>query len=224
MSRVRGAIVLIVALIGVLALTGITIARNWTASIPADAAASPIARTGLDPGVSTDIVLGAEDTSPGSWIVATACLDRLQRPAGAMDLCWSVMREADADPAKDYYSFRLSGSVLGSAGTGTRWAVIRAHFLGQVLDENFMTWPVGQYDGACGEEVATQFPDAGAPETECGRTVGTSDFGNLSNSARWLCVGCVIPDHGSVPIALHQEVGVPQGKVPNWEIFGDLGD
>lgn len=224
MVRLRAALIALIALIAAALVSGSVLGSSWTASIPADAASVVLSRTTLDQTNSEDPILGPDEPAPETWLVATACLDRLQRPAGALDLCWSVTREADADPAKDYYIVRLYGSILGSLGSGTRWAEIRARLVGDVLDGAFQTWPVGVHDGACDEQVVTDGSGEGAPEEICGRTVATSDYADLSNGVTWFCVGCLIPNHGSVPVTLHQEVGVPQGTVPNWEIFGDLGD
>lgn len=219
MVRLRATVI---ALVAVVLVTGTVIGNTWVPAIPADAATTALARTDLLP-ASLAAPGQPDDPSPSAWLIGSACLDRVQRSAGALDLCWSVMREADADPAKDYYVLRFGGTIFGSLGSGTRWAVIKARFVGSVLDGDFETWPSGVYDQACQQVTASIAGDEQLTDI-CGRTVGTDDFGDLSQRVEWTCVGCVLPNHGSVAILLMEEVGVAQGTVPPWEFFGDLGD
>ncbi len=226
MSRVRGAIVVIVAVIGVLALTGITIARTWTPTIRADAATTVLATTVLTDDVPIDAFGGFDGSAPAMAPGGIDCPELIVRPEGTFHLCWEVYRDANVgDPDQDYYHFRVHGSFGGETGTGVRWAVLRARLIGQPSNEVFMTWPRGTVDGPCSKvDVDAQIMSSGQQsETICGRTIGWSYPSTWTHTATWVCVGCLIPNQDYHAIAIDEYVAVPEGTVPSWQIFGDIG-
>ena len=140
-----------------------------------------------------------------------------------MSLCWDAYRDPhDADPAKDYYRLSVRATFGGETGSGARWAILRARLVGSPADGVFETWPDGRYDGPCRQvDARTMFESV--PETVCGRTVGTTEA-PWTQRATWTCPGCFIPDHADRALTLRQLVAVPEGTVPSWELFADLGD
>jgi hypothetical protein len=199
------------------------VASNWTGSVPAGAATTPIARTALEGDVDPD---PDPEVQPSVTLLSPSgqeCLGRLSNPAGYMDLCWSVWRTPDGDAAKDYYTLRLYGTVGGS-GSGIRWWALRADLVGEPGDNVFQGWPSGDFDGACAQQVAPVTSPSGAElfVDLCHRTRGMSNDG-WQHFVQWTCTACLLPDHSDREIALFVEVGVAQGTVPEWDIGADFG-
>jgi hypothetical protein len=141
-----------------------------------------------------------------------------------MSLCWEAYKDPhEADALQDYYRLRVYGTFGGESGTGVRWAVVRAHLVGEVSNDVFDGWPDGVYDGPCAQVDVALGPDPVVPEWICGRTTGSTTIEDQSQTFDWTCAGCLLPDHADRSVALHEFVAVPAGTVPSWEIFADLG-
>ena len=220
-SRAGGTII---AVVDAVALAGGVFATGWKPTVPADAGSNLVSRTILEGEVAPDategVDLGTIPRSPSGG----ECLDRIVRPAGWMDLCWSAYRDPnDGDPDKDYYRIRVHGSFGGEGGGGVRWAAVRVRLVGEPLENVVTAWPDGVFEGPCQPVEVSIGVGPTAPEELCGRTEGASSTEEWSHRVTWTCVGCLIPDRATRAIALHQLVGVVPGTVPTWEIFADLG-
>jgi hypothetical protein len=211
------------------AVSGVWAASRLNVEVPVDAPATVMARTVMTGPVTPDATDG-EDTAllvPSPY--GQVCLDRIERAAGPLDLCWEVTREpADADPRKDYYRLRVYGSFGGGSGSGVRWVVVKARLVGEPMDQVFVTWPTGTYEGSCEQVMVGEAGGlSGQPmaETVCGRTSGieTPGAGGWSLRVTWTCEGCLFASHDTRSIGLYELVGVPEGMVPAWDISADLG-
>ncbi len=213
-----------VIVIVILVAAGALLVSGWTPTIPADAASAVLARTNLEGPVPSD---PGDDIDPETVAMAPvgqACLDRIERSAGWLDLCWEATRSPDADAAKDYYTLRVYGTLSGG-GDGVRWWTVRADLLGSPADGVFEGWPDGTIDGPC-SQVVVDLPPGGVGPTEeriCGRTVGANDAGPWGHTVSWTCVGCVLADHADHGVVLYEWVGVTAGTIPAWEIGADFG-
>ena len=88
------------------------------------------------PAGSADVVIGtvapaddAASLAPGEGFGggAAGCLARVQRGSAWMDVCWQAYRLlGDEDGTQDYYALEVSGTAHGEAGSGIRWAVLKA--------------------------------------------------------------------------------------------------
>lgn len=199
-----GRVAIVIGAIAVVAAAALFLAAIWTPNVPVDAASATLAQTSSN--------------------ASNECLDRVERAAGWLDLCWAVVRSADNDPGKDYYTLRVYGTASGS-GTGIRWSKVRADLVGQPSDRVFGGWPNGTFDGRCAATVVGgPIPEITAQLAEiCGHTVGTEADGKWSQSATWTCVGCVEADHSDHAVILYEWVGVDEGTIPAWSIGADFG-
>ena len=223
--------------IGAIAIMGLAVGAIWVTgrlivTVPADAATTVLAHTVLTGPITPDASAGdATDSSPLPRSPSgRQCLERIERPAGPMDLCWEDWRDpADADPQQDYYLLRVYGSFGGASGTGVRWAVAGARLVGEPSNQVFQAWPVGVYEGACEQDIVAIGPlgigSTPVLETLCGRTTATTSTksGDWSQRVTWTCPSCLLPDQSTRSIALYEWMAVPEGTVPAWDIFGDLG-
>lgn len=152
------------------------------------------------------------------------CLDRIVRPAGWLDLCWTIDRVPDLDSNKDYYTLRVHGTVSG-AGSGIRWSRVRADLLGVPADGVLEGWPGGTFEGACNSiEVSSPVVSRGASHEEiCGRTSGAKVEGTWGHAVNWTCIGCLFADRSERGVVMYEWVGVPQGTTPRWSIGADFG-
>lgn len=224
MSR-TGWMAAVVAIIAVIPVSGVAFARNWTPTVPPEAPTTLVARTSLEGKMVPDPAEGVEIDSLGPSPFGGACLDTIERPVGAMSLCWEVVRNMhDADPEQDYYLLRVHGTFGGDVGTGVRWAAVRARFIGESPQQVIDAWPKDVYDGPCQTVDVSFLGGRALQETLCGRTTGTTNKTDRSQLVTWTCVGCLVPDHADRAIALEQSVGVREGTIPGWEIFADIGD
>jgi hypothetical protein len=219
------AVVVLVATV----VAGVWAVGRLNVAVPADAAATVLAHTVMSGPITPDTT-NEDDAEPiARSPIGQGCLDRIERPAGPLDLCWEAYRDpADGDPKKDYYRLRVYGSFGGETGTGVRWAVVKARLIGEPMDGAFVTWPGSTYDGPC--EAASVGMAAGVSESTtmeelCGRTtaIETPGAGGWSLRVTWTCQTCLFADHDTRAIALYEFVGVPEGTVPAWEISADLG-
>jgi hypothetical protein len=192
--------------------TSIPITRAILAGpVAADATEQPVPSDGSDP------ELEQEPPSPAGQ----ACLSRMSRGSGWLDLCWEGYRYGgDADPTKDYYVLRVYGSHQG-----LRWISIRSQLIGTPGDNVYDVWPDGTYEGGCRQEpVSLLVPmSALAADDICGRTEAHLDFDHWSHDVVWTCEGCLIPDSDTRGVALYTVVGMPAGTVPSWDLFANGG-
>lgn len=192
-------------------------------------AAVPLATTSVHGPVSPDPSEGADPpTTPNGQ----ACLPSVTRSAGRLDLCWAVTRVGnDADPEADYYLVRVYGSAFGD-GTGLRWTSAAVRAAATSAPQSLRgSWPS---DGTVSDPCVQVVPDVGGypgvlpPETICADTSGSSQADAVPNgpeqSAVWTCVRCLLPSHDARNVILYQFVSVPEGRVPVWDVYGDLGD
>lgn len=205
-------------------IAGAVITSLWTPTVPNEAPSAHVASAILNGEIPPDMTDGTDpDTIPRSPY-GQECVDQVERPAGAMSLCWEAYREPrESDPTQDYYRLRVYGTFGGASGTGVRWMSVRARLIGDPTSGVFEVWPSGVVEGSCAR-VPVPF---GANEldaaTVCGRTEGTTNKDTWSQTVTWTCVGCLSPDHADREIALYEWVALAPGKVPNWEIYADLG-
>jgi hypothetical protein len=213
--------------IAVLALAAVVIAGvGWwatTAQVPSDAAASPAATMRL----TAEQAAAVAATLP-TTIAASACLPRIQRSVGWLDLCWQIGRVPDGDPLKDYYWGRLTGTMQGKdTFSGLHWAVLRAGPVASSTMEIDDAWPGQSYDGGCGQVPVTgpiTMTGVSMAVDACDRTtVDDSGFATGTVSLTWVCTHCLLPVPGSRGIGLAFWVDVPQGVVPAWDLYADIG-
>ena len=219
------AVVVLVALV----VAGVWATGRLNVAVPADAASTVLARTVMTGPITPDTT-NADDAEPiARSPIGQACLDRIDRPAGPLDLCWEAYRDpADGDPKKDYYRLKVYGSFGGATGSGVRWVVVQARLTGEPMDGAFVTWPEHLFEGACQSVpvgMAAGVTGSNTLDTVCGRTdaVETDGAGGWSLRVTWTCEGCLFASHDTRPIVLYEFVGVPEGTVPSWEISADLG-
>ena len=204
-TRVAGGLLLVVVMAGLIA------DRVWRPAVPDDPSLPLIALAAL------------EGESEQNW-AASECLDRIERPAGGLDLCWGVTREfSETDPTRDYYEFRVFGSFGFDTGSGIRWVAVRAEPEGAASVELIDSWPTGMFEGECEQIEVTVGPGPMTPETICGRTTVTTPAGSNGRRVDWTCSSCLFPDQRTRAIALYEFVAVPVGTAPSWRIFADLG-
>jgi hypothetical protein len=218
------AIAVAIAVIG----TAVVYAAVGSPTIPGGAAAVRIAiGENPDAGALSDPTGDAAfDPTTNS---ASACLDRIVRPGGWLDLCWQVSRLMnESDPAQDYYLLRVWGTLHGNpAPSGLRWAVIRAVLDPASAPINYrLEWPgPNVYDGGCQDTTA----DTGGPfpeeaTTVCGRTTGlTSTSQADATGLVWTCAGCFLPMSTDQGVLMTYGTAVPEGGTPIWDVYADIG-
>ena len=202
------------------------------------AVSSPVILIGAAPtrlAVASNRATTAVPDPPEASAVATApihagaCLDRITRGGGWMDLCWSVNRMMnEADAQKDYYVVQVTGTINGNPfPLGLRWAAIRARpDPAGVAFEDVNDWPgSAAFDGPCRDTPAElNGPSGVATVTVCGHTTGSFDAGlHGATGVDWTCAGCLLPLSGTQPIVMSDFVSVPEGKTPIWDIYADIG-
>jgi hypothetical protein len=218
MNRARCAIVAG----AVITLVGATAGCGSTPRVPDDAALPLVARTVLRGEIPPDVTEGVEPDTLPRTPAGGECV-QINRPAGPWTLCWGAHRDPrDGDPTQDYYRFNIGGSFGGEGGTGVRWAAVRVRLVDGPSNNVYRTWPKGVFDGPC-EQIEVSLVGPPMLETLCGRTTATTSTEDWSQRVTWTCEGCLGPDHADRTLPLHQWVAVPQGKVPTWEIYADLG-
>jgi hypothetical protein len=207
---------------------GGAVAAGWSPTVPDDAGSTLAAQ--ID--VARLIAPGPTSSKPDEATFAgSECLDRDQRPAGWLDLCWSVVRQPDGDPDGDYYRFEAHGT-FGSeatdpgqpAGSGIRWIVLRNRLLTSIVDGVASARPDGVVEGCQGGDVGElMLLGARSPELPCdGRIIGRADL--QTHTVTWTCVGCLLPDSGDRAIGLSEDVKVGEGLAPAWMVYADFGN
>jgi hypothetical protein len=212
-----------------LAVGGAAVAR-WRPTVPAEAGSTLVVRVDLSrvAAVTTPAAVSPDEAT----VVASDCLDRDQRPAGWLDLCWSVVRQPDADPAGDYYRFEATGTFGAdattageSSGSGIRWLVLRNDLQTPIVDSVSSAEPDGVVDG-CPPDDPALAPAYGptAPELPCdGQTVGTATL--QDHTVTWTCTGCLLdPGRQEQRIGMAEDVKVAEGVLPSWALHADFGD
>jgi hypothetical protein len=219
------AIVVAIAVIGV----GVAYAAVSSPTIPSAAASTRIAiAENLDAATLPDP--SADAASDAGMDPANACLSRINRPGGWLDLCWAVSRLMnERDSAEDYYVLRVWGTVSGNPGpSGLRWAVVRARPDPASDPFEFRAgWPDSTtYDGPC-QAVTTDlgiFDPDNQPVTVCGRTAGLTDASDpQTTGVEWTCSGCLFPMSTTQEILVTEAVAVPEGRSPIWDLYADIG-
>jgi hypothetical protein len=222
MTRPRWALAAVGA-ICLLALGTVSILNTRAPSVPDESALPLLARTVLTGEMTPDVTEGVHPSTLSATPSGQECLS-IDRPAGPWSICWAANRDPnDADPAQDYYRFRVYGTFGGETGTGVRWASVLVKLVGEPSNNVFLTTPRGVYEGPCEQVPTSVGPGPIEPETICGRTVGGAGRAPWSQLVTWTCMSCLIPDHQDRALSLHQWVAVPQATIPTWEIFADLG-
>ncbi len=186
----------------------VVVAVRWVPAVPAGAASVAVARTAL-----------AASTPAGS-----ECLPRIERDAGYLDVCWHAERErADEDPTKDYYRLNVFGTFGAGSSGSPRWARLVADLDGEPADNVLQAWPAGTYDGPCTEQPVDVGPiSRGETGAICGHLEATEPAA-WASAITWTCRGCLIPDDADRAIDLYVMVGMPEGTIPTWDIYADVG-
>lgn len=215
-----GALALAVVAVALLAVT----ALRWSPDVPTGAAASPLAETVMTGPIPADVTEGTDIAEVPRSPSGDACLPRIERSTGSMDVCWSAHRyPADSDPGKDYYLLVVSGTFGRGADGSPRWAVLKADLEGSPADNVLSAWPDGAFDGSCEPmTVSLSFVDPGTEEVLCGH-IEASDVDSWARAVTWTCQGCLLPDDRDRALSLYVAVGVPAGTVPVWTISADVG-
>lgn len=201
-----------------------TALASWTPTVPADAGTTELARISVPLASPSDDASSTDDA-----YVDGTCLERASRPAGWLDLCWTVTRLADLDPDGDYYRFEAHGTFGSDAtdtarpvGSGIRWLVLRNHLLTPVLDGVSSGRPDGTVTGCTSNGDDTMFYSPSEPELPCdGTTVGADEL--QWHTVTWTCLGCLIPDKLDRAIGLSEVVKVAEGATPSWILYADFG-
>jgi hypothetical protein len=185
--------------------------------VPHDISATPITRVVLASAASSDNAGGAQGPSSAGQ----ACLDRIHRDGGWLDLCWSADDYGrQADGSMDYYMLRMYGSHQG-----LRWLDLRSQVLGNPGYGLFDAWPVGTYEGDCRQAPVTMLVPLAAVRLDdiCGRSEARSDPVNRWSQLTWTCESCLVPDRQTRAVSLYAVVSVPAGTAPSWDLFADGG-
>jgi hypothetical protein len=205
-----------------LAVVAIVVAVLLVTNRPdASALRDPIARVAPVGPIDPDAVESegaAPPDGPGSPH-GEACLERIARGNGWVDLCWSIARDPhDTDPAKDYYLLHLYGSH-----EGLRFLTVRSDLSGNPGDGVMSVWPTGTIDGQCDvrEVNLSGYLETLPPANVCGRTVGDIDGTTWSHTVTWTCEGCQAGEQVTRGFDSLLWVGVPAHTVPSWDLFAD---
>ncbi|HET9519512.1 MAG TPA: hypothetical protein VFO73_00535 [Candidatus Limnocylindrales bacterium] len=194
----------------VIVIAGLVVDRVWRPALPDDPSLPLVA-------------VAALEGDAGSNAAAGECLDRIERPAGGLDLCWGAYRESrEIDPTQDYYQLRVFGSFGFDTGSGIRWVAVRVEPEEAASAEILDAWPSGVFEGECEQVQVALGLGPGTPEMLCGRTTATTPAGSDIHRVDWTCTSCLVPDQMTRAIALYEFVAVPAGTVPSCRL-PDLG-
>lgn len=224
LAAVTAALALVVAVLPV----GSAAVAGWSPAVPGDAGSTLVAQVDVARLLSTGV--GTVPTSDGEEDAFRdhECLDRDQRAAGWLDLCWVVDQIPDEDPVGDYYRFEAYGTFGSAAtepgqaeGSGVRWLVLRSRLQTPVVDG----WSFGEPNGetvGCLPGRSGLLSGERAVELPCdGRTVGVAEL--QAQTVTWTCLGCLIPESFDRGIGISTEVKVAQGAKPAWTLYADFG-
>jgi hypothetical protein len=171
----------------------------------------------------------ADSSGDAGPIPAGGCLDRITRPGGWLDLCWSVKRMMnEIDAQKDYYVLRVIGTLSGNPfPSGLRWAAVRVQpDPASAPVDDLGDWPGSAvFEGPC-RELSAGLNGAFGDEmvSVCGHTAGYVDPGSpLSTGVDWTCAGCLLPMSTTQAVVMSGVVSVDEGKTPSWDLYADIG-
>ncbi len=212
----------------VMTLAGSAMAA-WRPTVPDIAGSTPVAH--VDLGRVAAVRPSDVATLDEATVVAADCVAPDQRSAGWLDLCWSVMRQPDVDPAGDYYRFEVTGrfgaETAGpgdSPGSGVRWLVLRNELLTPVVDGVSSAVPDGVIDG-CDPQAVDGSPGLGSRivAVPCdGHLVGDATL--QTHTVTWTCTDCLLgTDPGERTVQMAEDVKVAEGVLPSWNIYADFG-
>ena len=148
-----------------------------------------------------------------------ACLERILRGTGFVDLCWSIDRDPhDTDATKDFYLLHLYGSH-----EGLRFLVVKSDLAGNPDDGVVSVWPTGAIEGPCAvrEVNLSGYAEPLPPANVCGRTVGEIDGATWSHTVTWTCEGCAPGEQTTRGFDSFLWLGVPAHNVPTWDLFAE---
>lgn len=170
-------------------------------------------------------------TGTESWVFNNnGCLSRVNRAAGYIDSCWKLYYLSNPpNTGKDYWSLEFWGTAWGSGWPyGMGWAYVKTVHNTSGSAMSWVDWsPRGTINaGGC---VNTSLSVSGILALSYGITVcetmtptkGTAggDFGSV-----WQCTGCFVNVSGQAREAsLMEEISVPKGGRPIWNLYTDLG-
>ena len=168
--------------------------------------------------------LATNDTSDASGIGggADSCTAPVRHGTSSLVICWQAYRLLnEEDELNDYYGLEVT-ATLHADGTGASWAAIRAH------PTSGTWWPrssQGQTDfgpGTCGLitlDSGLVGPTRSVVACEHWSSGSTTDDGQ----ATWNCGLCPWGVAGDRDLAFVQQLTVPNGVVPTWELSADFG-
>jgi hypothetical protein len=224
-SRPLVAVTATLALVATLLPAVSAAAASWSPSVPSDAGTTLVAQIDVARlGPLEAAGMGPQATSE----VGADCLERDLRPAGWLDLCWSVTRLPDEDPDGDYYRFEAGGTFGWdatepgeAAGSGVRWVVLRNRLLTPVADGVSSAQPDGTTTGC--PAVDESMLGATGPSLPCdGKTVGSADL--QTHTVTWTCVACLLLTSTTErAIGLSEDIKVAEGAAPVWMLYSDFG-
>ena len=154
-------------------------------------------------------------------MVGGACLDRVMRPAGGLDLCWTVVQESDADPVKDYTTSACGGRSGGaSAAALVGRSCARAGPVNPWTGRSMrgrVASTTGPADAtvAIGPDNQRRSPAAGGRSRTSTAPTGRS----ASSGTAW----CLLPRQ-LASSRDRRDGRRGAGTVPAWDIYGDIGD
>ncbi len=229
-----------------------TAARRWTLAVAPAAVAVAVtwnaASSSWIPNVPEQVrgslvgtaeVHGFNPPDPSDWFPqlvvprfpnGSGCFDPVVRPAGRLELCWEGYRDnRERLPGADYYQFRLVATLHST--TPTSWVAIDIIVPGEERTSIRHLWPSGVLDGLCrttaveGMNFLTDgdMTNDVAEDVACGRTTAATSDGGRRHWVIWTCAACGADEASGRQIAIREIVGSPEGSVPTWEIYAELG-
>lgn len=208
------------------------LSAQWVPTVPPAAPTTLVAQIAVP-------AAGSDAASGDPVGLVNECLKRDARPAGWADLCWSVVRQPDEDPAGDYYRLEVRGTFGADAqdpgtsgGSGVRWIVVRSVLSGAVADGVTDIQPDGTIEGCPGAAGVWPLGIGQATlELPCdGTTVGSaSGLGTEPGhphtaTVAWTCRGCLFTaSRHERAIGLADTVKVAEGAQPGWQLYADFG-
>jgi hypothetical protein len=229
-----------------------TIIRRWTLALAPAAVAIAVTWSSASsawipnvpeqvPGtlVGTAEVHGFNPPDPSDWLPQLVVprfpngrgyFDPVVQPAGRLELCWEGYRDnRERLPGADYYQFRLLATLHST--TPTSWVAIDILVPGEERTYVGHLWPSGVLDGPCrttaveGMNFLTDgdMTNDVAEDVACGRTTAATSDGGRRHWVIWTCAACGADEASGRQIAIREIVGSPEGSVPTWEIYAELG-
>lgn len=103
--------------------------------------------------------------------------------------------------------------------------MVRSELVGEPGERVIDAWPDGIYEGPCRQETVSMLvPMSALTRADvCGRTEGHLEVGARSHRVVWLCEGCLFPGSDMRGLGIYSVVGMPEGMIPNWDVFAEIG-